>query len=321
MGMQITLYGSSKRALSTNDEARRRWSYGVGMHSGQRCWQECSTKLGLGSSFRFQHDNDPKYTVDIVKLWLLYNVPNQLHTPPQSPNLNPIEYLWYLLELRVKLQERKGIPYSRQYLNAVILVLYSLRQAEEGISTDLPRREFFFCLSVRHLEKVIFPTVLVFSVQFLIWLINTTNEWRLFKGHGDTRETTRLRVKGDIEDVSIELDNGGLNYLTLDRESSTLSGGESQRIRLASQIGSGLTGVLCVLDEPSIGLYQRDIDRFIATLKDLRDMGDTVTAVEHDEDTIMAADYAIDIGPGAGVNGGKLLQKEHQTRCKEIQGA
>ncbi|MDX5527397.1 MAG: excinuclease ABC subunit UvrA, partial [Wolbachia endosymbiont of Andrena nigroaenea] len=102
------------------------------------------------------------------------------------------------------------------------------------------------------------------------------------------------------------LKNVGLNYLTLDRESSTLSGGESQRIRLASQIGSGLTGVLYVLDEPSIGLHQCDNDRLIATLKNLRDMGNTVIVVEHDEDTIMAADYAIDIGPGAGVNGGKV---------------
>ncbi|QKX03357.1 excinuclease ABC subunit UvrA [Wolbachia endosymbiont of Litomosoides sigmodontis] len=103
------------------------------------------------------------------------------------------------------------------------------------------------------------------------------------------------------------LKNVGLSYLTLDRESSTLSGGESQRIRLASQIGSGLTGVLYVLDEPSIGLHQCDNDRLIATLKKLRDMGNTVIVVEHDEDTIMAADYAIDIGPGAGVNGGKIV--------------
>lgn len=99
----------------------------------------------------------------------------------------------------------------------------------------------------------------------------------------------------------------GLNYLTIDRESSTLSGGESQRIRLASQIGSGLTGVLYVLDEPSIGLHQCDNDRLIDTLKNLRDMGNTVIVIEHDEDTIMAADHVIDIGPGAGVNGGKVV--------------
>ncbi len=120
------------------------------------------------------------------------------------------------------------------------------------------------------------------------------------------------------------LKNVGLNYLTLDRESSTLSGGESQRIRLASQIGSGLTGVLYVLDEPSIGLHQCDNDRLIATLKNLRDMGNTVIVVEHDEDTIMAADYAIDIGPGAGVNGGKIVAEgtpdQVQRSSKSITG-
>ncbi len=99
----------------------------------------------------------------------------------------------------------------------------------------------------------------------------------------------------------------GLTYLTLSRSSGTLSGGEAQRIRLATQIGSGLTGVLYILDEPSIGLHQRDNDRLIATLKRLRDLGNTLIVVEHDEDTIRAADYIVDIGPGAGVNGGRLV--------------
>ena len=101
--------------------------------------------------------------------------------------------------------------------------------------------------------------------------------------------------------------NVGLNYLTLSRNSGTLSGGESQRIRLASQIGSGLTGVLYVLDEPSIGLHQRDNDRLLGTLKDLRDQGNTVIVVEHDEEAIRSADYVFDIGPGAGVNGGEVV--------------
>ena len=99
----------------------------------------------------------------------------------------------------------------------------------------------------------------------------------------------------------------GLNYLTLSRSSGTLSGGEAQRIRLATQIGSGLTGVLYILDEPSIGLHQRDNDKLIATLKRLRDLGNTLIVVEHDEDTIRAADFIVDIGPGAGVNGGRLV--------------
>ncbi len=103
------------------------------------------------------------------------------------------------------------------------------------------------------------------------------------------------------------LNNVGLEYLTLSRNAGTLSGGESQRIRLASQIGSGLTGVLYVLDEPSIGLHQRDNDRLLTTLKNLRDQGNTVIVVEHDEDAIREADYVFDIGPGAGVHGGQVV--------------
>jgi excinuclease ABC subunit A len=103
--------------------------------------------------------------------------------------------------------------------------------------------------------------------------------------------------------------NVGLDYLTLSRAAGTLSGGESQRIRLASQIGSGLTGVLYVLDEPSIGLHQRDNDRLLQTLKNLRDQGNTVIVVEHDEDAIRHADYVFDIGPGAGVHGGQIVAR------------
>ncbi|MGR3526077.1 MAG: excinuclease ABC subunit UvrA [Paracoccaceae bacterium] len=103
------------------------------------------------------------------------------------------------------------------------------------------------------------------------------------------------------------LNNVGLEYLTLSRNAGTLSGGESQRIRLASQIGSGLTGVLYVLDEPSIGLHQRDNDRLLGTLKNLRDQGNTVIVVEHDEEAIRLADYVFDIGPGAGVHGGRVV--------------
>ncbi|ARS27333.1 excinuclease ABC subunit UvrA [Sphingomonas sp. KC8] len=103
------------------------------------------------------------------------------------------------------------------------------------------------------------------------------------------------------------LDNVGLEYLNLDRTSGTLSGGESQRIRLASQIGSGLSGVLYVLDEPSIGLHQRDNDRLLVTLRRLRDLGNTVIVVEHDEDAIRTADHVIDMGPGAGVHGGAIV--------------
>ena len=119
-----------------------------------------------------------------------------------------------------------------------------------------------------------------------------------FIAHGILKEIAgRLRF----------LESVGLDYLTLSRSSGTLSGGESQRIRLATQIGSALTGVLYVLDEPSIGLHQRDNDKLIGTLKNLRDLGNTLIVVEHDEDTMRAADYIVDIGPGAGIHGGEIV--------------
>ena len=115
------------------------------------------------------------------------------------------------------------------------------------------------------------------------------------------------RILKEIRERLSFLNNVGLDYLTLSRSSGTLSGGESQRIRLASQIGSGLTGVLYVLDEPSIGLHQRDNERLLETLKHLRDLGNSVIVVEHDEDAILEADHVVDIGPGAGVHGGKII--------------
>ena len=114
------------------------------------------------------------------------------------------------------------------------------------------------------------------------------------------------------------LNNVGLDYLTLSRAAATLSGGEAQRIRLATQIGSGLVGVLYILDEPSIGLHQRDNDKLLATLKDLRDMGNTLLVVEHDEDTMYAADQIIDIGPGAGENGGRVVAQGTAEEIKKV---
>lgn len=117
------------------------------------------------------------------------------------------------------------------------------------------------------------------------------------------------RILKEIRDRLTFLLDVGLEYLTLARASGTLSGGESQRIRLASQIGSGLTGVLYVLDEPSIGLHQRDNERLLGTLRRLRDLGNTVIVVEHDEDAILTADYVVDVGPGAGIHGGQIVAK------------
>jgi excinuclease ABC subunit A len=123
----------------------------------------------------------------------------------------------------------------------------------------------------------------------------------------DQKNEIARAILKEIRERTGFLVNVGLDYLTLSRNSGTLSGGESQRIRLASQIGSGLTGVLYVLDEPSIGLHQRDNDRLLTTLKNLRDQGNTVIVVEHDEEAIREADHVIDIGPGAGVHGGAII--------------
>ncbi len=121
------------------------------------------------------------------------------------------------------------------------------------------------------------------------------------------RQEIAARILREIDDRLKFLVDVGLDYLTLSRGSGTLSGGESQRIRLASQIGSGLTGVLYVLDEPSIGLHQRDNARLLDTLRRLRDLGNSVIVVEHDEDAILAADYVVDVGPGAGIHGGEIV--------------
>ena len=129
------------------------------------------------------------------------------------------------------------------------------------------------------------------------------------------------RILKEINERLGFLKNVGLEYLTLARASATLSGGESQRIRLASQIGSGLTGVLYVLDEPSIGLHQRDNDRLLATLRRLRDLGNTVIVVEHDEEAIRSADWLIDMGPGAGVHGGHLVAEGTPEQVMQVPGS
>ena len=139
--------------------------------------------------------------------------------------------------------------------------------------------------------------------------IRATSEWfeALNAKLNDNQRQIGERIFKEIRERLNFLNDVGLDYLTLARNSGSLSGGESQRIRLASQIGSGLTGVLYVLDEPSIGLHQRDNARLLDTLRRLRDIGNTVIVVEHDEDAIMTADYVVDIGPGAGVHGGHIV--------------
>src|SRR2546427_4531155 len=131
-----------------------------------------------------------------------------------------------------------------------------------------------------------------------------------FVDHLDLTETEQLigaRIVKDIRERLTFLDNVGVGYLQLDRASATLSGGEAQRLRLATQIGSQLVGVLYILDEPSIGLHQRDNDKLIGTLERLRDLGNTVLVVEHDEQMMRSSDWLIDMGPGAGEHGGHVV--------------
>ena len=151
-----------------------------------------------------------------------------------------------------------------------------------------------------------------FSVEDLIEFIKTLK-------FSDFKEQISRPILKEINARLNFLKSVGLEYLTLGRESGTLSGGESQRIRLATQIGSGLTGVLYILDEPSIGLHQRDNEKLIETLKHLRDLGNTLIVVEHDEDTIRSADYVVDIGKGAGIHGGEVVfsgTTDNLKKCK-----
>ena len=155
--------------------------------------------------------------------------------------------------------------------------------------------------------------------KLLKWFID------LEKSLSDYKKKISDKIIKEIIDRLSFLNNVGLGYLQLSRSSNTLSGGESQRIRLASQIGSGLTGVLYVLDEPSIGLHQRDNKKLISTLKSLRDLGNSLIVVEHDEETILESDYVIDVGVGAGVNGGNIIAEGKPTEIiknsKSLTGA
>ena len=141
----------------------------------------------------------------------------------------------------------------------------------------------------------------------LAWINGLELEGSAAQIAGEVVKEIRARL-GFLNDV-------GLNYLTLSRAAKTLSGGEAQRIRLATQIGSGLVGVMYVLDEPSIGLHQRDNERLIGTLHHLRDLGNTLIVVEHDEETIRNADWVIDIGPGAGEHGGEVVYSGPARSC------
>ena len=174
-------------------------------------------------------------------------------------------------------------------------------QADHNCSTCDGKRLKPEALAVKVAQKDIAEIATLSISDAIDWFKNVNQDL------SKQEQTIASRILKEINERLTFLANVGLNYLSLGRASGTLSGGESQRIRLASQIGSGLTGVLYILDEPSIGLHQRDNDRLLSTLQRLRNLGNTVLVVEHDEEAILAADYVIDMGPGAGIHGGQLV--------------
>ncbi len=179
----------------------------------------------------------------------------------------------------------------------------------KDIERFMRERECYTCKGKRLKPEALAVTVHDFSIMDVCSL-SVDDALDIFNGGITLTEQELFISKQILREITARLGfmkNVGLNYLSLLRAANTLSGGEAQRIRLATQIGSGLQGVLYVLDEPSIGLHQRDNDRLIETLKHLRDLGNTVLVVEHDEDTIRQADYLLDIGPGAGVHGGNVI--------------
>ena len=179
----------------------------------------------------------------------------------------------------------------------------------KDIERFMRERKCHACKGARLKPVVLAVTVHGYNIMDICGL-GIDEALELFENHFELTEQEQFIARQIMKEITSRLSfmsNVGLNYLELGRAANTLSGGEAQRIRLATQIGSGLQGVLYVLDEPSIGLHQRDNDRLIATLKRLRDLGNTVLVVEHDEDTIREADYLLDIGPGAGVKGGEVV--------------
>lgn len=207
---------------------------------------------------------------------------------------------------------------GRTYVSTYEGVIPNLERRHKETDSDFMRRDIERFMRERACHACkgmrLKPVVLAVTVHDLnimdICSLPVDSALDLFTNKLELTEQEQFIARQIMKEIIARLgfmNNVGLNYLELGRAANTLSGGEAQRIRLATQIGSGLQGVLYVLDEPSIGLHQRDNDRLISTLKHLRDLGNTVLVVEHDEDTIRQADYLLDIGPGAGVAGGQIV--------------
>lgn len=207
---------------------------------------------------------------------------------------------------------------GRSYQTDFEGIIPNLERRYQETESDFIRRDIERFMRERECHKCkgarLKPEALAVTVHHLnimdVCGLSVVDALELFTNTLKLTEKEQFIAKQILREITARLsflNDVGLSYLELARSANTLSGGEAQRIRLATQIGSGLMGVLYVLDEPSIGLHQRDNDRLIATLKHLRDLGNTVIVVEHDEDTIRAADHLVDIGPGAGVHGGKII--------------
>lgn len=234
--------------------------------------------------------------------------------PTKKLSKEAIEIILYGTKIDEKYPiEMNGRVYNMNFEG----VIPNLERRHRDTGSEFQRKDIERFMRVRKCQtcggKRLKPVVLAVTVAGLniveICDLAIDEAVELFKNLelNEQQEFISTQILKEISSRLGFMNNVGLNYLELSRAANTLSGGEAQRIRLATQIGSGLQGVLYVLDEPSIGLHQRDNDKLIATLKNLRDLHNTVLVVEHDEDTIRAADWLVDVGPGAGVNGGMIV--------------
>ena len=280
----------------------------------------CHPELSLSSGAIHGWDRRNLYNFDLIEA-VAKAVGFDAETPWNQLKRNEQEaVLWGLGDRTIEMPYRRAgaVTYKKEPFEGVIAIL-NRRYAEtqnEAVREELNRyRELKVCDACKGTRLKEAARHVFIGTGKQKKAIYEITAMPLSEAHDYFK---KLRISGSKSEVGKKLVNAiaqrltfltdvGLGYLTLDRRADTLSGGEAQRIRLASQIGSGLTGVMYVLDEPSIGLHQRDNDRLIETLKHLRDLGNSVIVVEHDEDTIRAADFVVDMGPRAGENGGYVV--------------
>lgn len=250
-----------------------------------------------------------------------------MKTPWKKLKTSVQEAIMYGHDFKVKVSYRNRWGRQREYTSGFEGVVRSLMRRHDETDSDMMKQYYEsymrevpcqVCKGKRLKPEVLAVTVGDKSIIDVCDMpVSSSFTW-----------AQNLKLEGAAAQIAVEilkeirarlgfLNDVGLNYLTLSRAAATLSGGEAQRIRLATQIGSGLVGVMYVLDEPSIGLHQRDNERLIGTLHNLRDLGNTLIVVEHDEDTIKTADWLVDIGPGAGEHGGEIIFSGHANRITE----